>query len=206
MNLRSVRRRALRTFALALTAASLGVAAPLALADSLQFSAPDNVPMISLTREHGMVRGVVDTPLVQVFGDGRVRVERPAYMIAAGVHEFALSSDELERLVAQLSDLVDLNTDVIALRREVMQRSTGERFATLDETTTRIALKFDALGRNGEAARSVDQTVSLSNVQIDAERFAQIEELATLARAERALLELAQQPMNAKSAEGQSND
>lgn len=206
MNSRTVRRGTLRSTALALAAALLPLTAPSALADRLQFSAASDTPMISLTREHGMVRDVADTPLVQVFADGRVRVERPRYMIGAGVHEFSLAQDDLNALVATLAATVDLDTRAIKEARSAHQRATGERFVTLDHTVTRIDLKFDALSRNGEAARSVNQTVALANVLIDAERYDQIRELAALARAERALLELARRPLADAAKEGESND
>jgi hypothetical protein len=162
--------------------------------------------MVALIREHGMMRGVVDTPLVLVFGDGRVVVDRPAYMLGAGLHEFKLDADALNVLVRSMAGLVDVDTKAVAQRRNALERAAGERFVTLDQTVTHIKLRFDALGRNGAAARGVDRTVSLANVQIDAERYGDIAELTTMARAEQVLLELFDRPLAAARNQGADNE
>ena len=182
------------------------VTTPTSRADTVQFSASPDTPMVALIREHGMMRGVVDTPLVLVFGDGRVVVDRPAYMLGAGLHEFKLDADALNVLVRSMAGLVDVDTKAVAQRRNALERAAGERFVTLDQTVTHIKLRFDALGRNGAAARGVDRTVSLANVQIDAERYGDIAELTTMARAEQVLLELFDRPLAAARNQGADNE
>lgn len=187
---------------------ALFTAAPLAAADGpvLSYSAAADTAIATLTREHGMVRGVQDAPLVQVYGDGRVVVTRPSYMIAAGVHEFALDSAGLDALVATVAPVADLDAERIATRRDAAQRATGERFFTLDETVTRIDIKLDSLVRNGAAPRSVDHSIQMANVQIDAQRLSGVTGLATLAQAEKALLALFDRPRLAAQAKEQAND
>ena len=198
---RSITRpRAPRLAALALCAGAFILTSAVASAQSpdVAFVAASETPMITLTREHGMVRGVVDKPLVRVFGDGRVLVERPSYMRQAGAYEFKLSSDALAALVGDVAAIADLDVFRLDVRRNAADRANGVRFVTLDHTVTRIEMKFDGLGRRGDALRRVDRSLAVANVQIDAQRHADLRELADLARAERALLALAQMPLESK--------
>lgn len=164
-----------------------------AQAADILFSAQADKPIATLTREHGMVRGVVDDPLVTVFGNGLVRVNRAPYMINPGVVEYRLTPDQLSALVATLSATFDLSADSLARERdaaaEQMARNSGEQFMTLDSTITKISIELDSFARNGKSAGPVSTSLSFADVQEQALRY-NVAGLQALAGAENALLGL----------------
>lgn len=163
------------------------------LAADVVFSAQADQPIATLTRVHGMVRGVVDEPLVTVFGDGLVRVNRAPYMIRPGVSEFRLDAAALNALVGTLSDTFALSNDQLArdidTAAAARTRSTGEMFVTLDATTTKLDLSLDSFSRDGAKATVVRTSLALNDVQEQAGRY-DVASLQALAKAERALLGL----------------
>jgi hypothetical protein len=172
-----------------------------AQAADILFTAQADKPMATLTREHGMVRGVVDEPLVTVYGDGLVRVNRAPYMINPGVTEYRLDADALKQLVIALSATFDLDAERLTHERdaaaESLARNTGEQFVTLDSTITRISVELDGFSRNGKSVGPVNKSLSFADVQEQALRY-NVDSLQALARAESALLDLMKEATNAR--------
>lgn len=167
---------------------------------AVEFDAVADKPMLTLSREHGMVRGVAQTPLVRVYGDGRVHVHLPAYMIGAGHYQYTLSAKELEGLVGQLAaaGLMSFDTGAVRAARDAaataQRTATGERFVTLDSTRTRIGLQFAHFAGAGKAGGALERTIEWADAAIDAERHPGVSALAGLAAAERTLLSLTTHP------------
>ena len=169
------------------------------------FVAHSDRPMITLEREHGMVRGLVERPLLYVYGDGLVRVERPAYMINPGVFEYRLKADELTELIASLDRDGVMTIDSTTLRAErdaaalAIRSSSGERHFTSDATVTRIKFDFASYARAGATPAPLGNALRYSDLQIDALRYPQLKDLAALANAEKRLLALIDHPSMATS-------
>ncbi|MEM6638262.1 MAG: hypothetical protein AAF610_00025 [Pseudomonadota bacterium] len=196
---KKLNRRALWPTAVALTVTLL-TGFP-ALAKDVQFTAASDIPIVRFSREHAMMRGVSDAPLVAVFGDGRVVVERPVYMKRPGRHEFALNSAELSMLLTALAPVIDLDVDALRRERDELARSSGQYYMTLDETVTHIELNFEQFVRDNGRATKVARTQSMADVQIHAETYPTVRGLVSLAGAEAALMGLFERPL-AKDTEG----
>lgn len=165
-------------------------------ADTLSVVGEPSSPIITLTRSHGMVRGVVETPLVRVYDNGLVRIDLPSYMRGAGRYELRLGQDAFGALLGKLnaSGLFDFDQRVVQTQRDAAVRArstaTGERFMTLDSTTTQIDLNFLSIAKGGQDGTALKQTIKWADLGIDAERFPELESLVGLAQAEKTLLEL----------------
>jgi len=177
-----------------------------AQADEVYFQAQADEPIATLTREHGMVRGVVDEPLVTVFGSGLVRVHRAPYMVNPGVTQYRLDSDALSALIESLSGTFSLSSDQLQRERDdaaaAMARSSGEMFITLDPTVTKITVALDGFSRNGAKPMAVNTSIAFADVQEQAQRL-ELASLQSLAKAENALLALM---ATTAKAEGANNE
>lgn len=88
------------------------LAAGIQAADSLpappqpifDFEATDDIPVIEYTLDQHMLAQRDPTPLLRVYGSGRVRVHFPVYMKKAGDYEMQLSHAELNALLRMLAD------------------------------------------------------------------------------------------------------
>lgn len=165
-----------------------------AQASDFMFTAQGDQPIATLTRVHGMVRGVVDTPLVTVYGDGRVRVERAPYMRNPGITEFKLDAAGLDQFVGELASVFEVDTQRLQDERDsaarAMASSTGEQFVTLDSTTTEISIALASFARQGEAPAAVRKSIRFADVQEQAARYSGLASLQSLAKVEKVLLAL----------------
>ncbi len=192
-----------------LAALSLGTTAMQVSADDsgIYFAAIDNQPIITLTREHGMVRDLADRPLVSIYADGRVLIERPAYMLQPGKFEQRLDPVALNALIASLdqSDVLTANTQDLAadFARAATARSaaSGVRIVTADATTTHIHVRFASFARAGESPRELVNTLSFAELQTQAQQYPSLKSLAALAAAEKRLMALFDQPQRAAAGE-----
>lgn len=168
--------------------------------DPISYRADGAQPVITFSRLHGMVRGVSDLPLLYVYADGRVHVDLPVYMKNAGRYEYRLGRAELDALIRNLDTQGVTQFDAAAVRKKrddalrSIRVSTGQRFATLDSTVTRIELNFAGFARSDAPAAPLRRTVEWADVAIDAQRLPQITEIVTLAAAEKSLLALIDHP------------
>ncbi len=161
------------------------------------------------------------TPLLRVFGDGRVLVHYPAYSPKAGQYALQLAPQELDSLMTSLLskglatvDLEALRTTkaaeeqrlryaardaarVEALRGVPMAERTPELFMVADDSTAVFEIHLSNYRPAGNAyaeAINVDRTVLWHGLRTDAERYPAIEAIQQLRAAElelRALLERA---------------
>ena len=177
---------------------------PLALA-SVAFSTPPAVPpvaydpaptaLVASVREVlGEIADADPGPSIQVFGDGRVAVHFPHYMIRAGDWTDHLSPAELQRLVRTLVDDGLLDFDDRATRAAVGRVQSARRAAALrgeatvfeasDPSTTTIALRA-----GGRA-----HTVVWRGLRADAHTLPDVAEIQRLRHAHDALQALATRP------------
>ena len=154
-------------------------------------------PVITFTREHGMVKGVDDTPMLRLYADGLVAIQIPAYMKGAGFYELQLQRPEFDALLREFdaAGLMRFDPKAAQGRKAAAaashRASSGERFITMDSTTTRIELEFSSYGSASGALSRIDRTIEWADLAIDAERYAQLDELVALAAVEKRLLGLA---------------
>jgi hypothetical protein len=192
--------RCIRGAVAALLLGAVGAWAQSAHEAPVSFVAHDQRPILTLEREHGRVRAVAERPLVYVYGDGRVRVDRPAYMINPGIFEYRLEPGALAELVERFDrdGVMTLDTTAVRAQRDAAHQqrrsNTGERLITTDATVTRIRIDFASYARGGEVPRPLANTLQYSDLQIDAIHFPDIGDLAALANAEKQLLALIDHP------------
>lgn len=199
----------LSTGALLTTLAFSMVALQVGAADSsgLHFAAIEDQPIITLTREHGMVRDVADGPLVSIYADGRVTIDRPVYMVQPGIFEQRLDAAALNALIQELdqADVLTLNTKELAAEHaraaNARASSTGVRMITSDATTTRIDVRFASFARAGESPRELVNTLSYSELQAQASQYPSLTSLSALAATEARLMSLFDRPMRAAAGE-----
>ena len=137
---------------LALAAVSQTVAASAQSSYELS-SSPDRV-VLQLTEDVG-IRGADDTPLVRVYGDGRVAVHFPDYMRRAGDYELTLPESTVQELVQTAVDTL-LTFDAGATESEVLALEAAERSGGLivdvsDEATTILEVRFERYRPEGAA-------------------------------------------------------
>ncbi len=139
------------------------------------------------------------TPLIRVFGDGRVLVHHPSYTSKAGDYEMWLHAAELENLLSSLlaNGLATFETRAVEnLKRSKEQgrmkaalaaQKPAEIFVVADESISVFELNLTAVS-SGELQRKI----SWSGLGTDAEKYPDIEPIQKLRAAElqlRALLE-----------------
>lgn len=145
-------------------------------AATLQGMSADEV-VISFRQEHQLAPGFAAPPLLRVYADGRVQVNRPSYMKEAGTFETRIKPRRLERLLTRLERrglerferrLVDEECDRILKQR-------GELFVVTDETISEITVAWSR-----EDGTRVSKRLRMPNVDVLARRFPQIRALANL--------------------------
>lgn len=146
------------------------------------------------------------TPLIRIFGDGRVLVHHPDYTPRAGEYELRLRRAELETLLASLLDKGLATVEPAALERSkaAVERSrwqaalaadrSPELFFVADDSTSVFELHLTGYRPAGSATTTgaIHRTVSWRGLATDAERYPEIEPILRLRAAElelRALLE-----------------
>jgi len=122
---------------LALTAFSQTVAVPAQL--SYEVSSSPDVVVLQLSQDLG-IQDADETPLVRVYGNGRVAVHFPDYMRKAGDYELKLSAGAFRELVRTAADVVlpfdSTATEALVLALEEEARDDGLLFSVSDEATT----------------------------------------------------------------------
>jgi len=147
-------------------------------------------------QQHELLRAT-DLPALQIYGDGTVRVHRPAYRQQAGDYELRLAPGELQRLLDTLAADGVLDYDDAATRQakrtaEENERRAGRAFAVTDTTRSIFEIRLDSYtpaGGRPPVAR-LNKVIRADNVQIDAERLPAVAALGALSRLERTLLQL----------------
>ncbi len=146
------------------------------------------------------------TPLIRIFGDGRVVVHHPDYTPRAGEYELQLRPAELESLLASLLDkgLATVEPEALHRSKASVERSrwqaalaadrSPELFMVADDSTSVFELHLTGYRPAGSATPTgeIHRAVSWLGLATDAERYPEIEPIRRLRDAElelRALLE-----------------
>ena len=139
------------------------------------------------------------TPLIRVFGDGRVLIHHPVYTSKAGNYEMWLQPAELENLLSSLlaNGLATFEPRTVEslkqskeqgrLKAALAARKPTEVFMVADDSTSVFELNLTAVS-SGELQRKI----SWSGLGTDAEKYPDIEPIQLLRAVEiqlRALLE-----------------
>jgi len=140
---------------------------------------------------------VTDVPTLTLYADGRLVVERPAYLKQSGTYEKMLGSAELQALVKSLLDrgLGDFEVPTMRDRKQQLSRERAQAHfsdptgpgATVsivsDLGTTRIELALAGYAVGRSASQPLAKTIVWSGVEHDAELYPEVPELRALAEA-----------------------
>ncbi len=146
------------------------------------------------------------TPLIRVFGDGRVLVHYPVYTPRAGEYELWLQTTELEDLLLSLMAKGVATFEPLAAKRSKQLEElslqeavldageTPELFMVADDSTSVFELHLQDYQVVGAATTSgeVNRTISWLGLGTDARRYPQLASIQQLRNAEleiKALLE-----------------
>jgi len=221
-----MRSRGLKRTALWIFACSVMVTATLSLAQTgsapsvIWDSDPDTL-LVSYRDVWAELANQDPTPLIRIFGDGRVLVHYPVYTPKAGEYELRLGPQELESLLTSMAAKGLATVDLQAAQglkssEEQLLRSaardaarseellgvpvrdrTPELFMVADDSTTVFELHltgYRPAGNSLAASATVDRSLSWRGLGTDAERYPDIEPIQQLRAAElelRTLLERA---------------
>jgi hypothetical protein len=166
------------------------------------FEATDDIPVIEYTLDQHMLAQRDPTPLLRVYGSGRVRVHFPVYMKKAGDYEMQLSHAELNALLRMLADKSVMDFDAAAIGQERQQletarrAATGEFFHVSDATDTVINIKLNQYQRTASSPRinAFSKQFRWRNLEHDAKRFPQAVRFTNAADASAALRALCEHP------------
>ena len=188
-----------RRLGLALVLATVSQTVAVPAQSSYDVSSSPDVVVLQLSEDIG-IRDADETPLVRVYGDGRVAVHFADYMRRAGDYEFRLPEGAVQELVRTAVDTL-LPFDAGATESEVLALETAERNGGLivdvsDEATTILEVRFERYRAESatEDVRDGVKRVVWPGLMNDAGRFRDIVALQSLARIQRQLLALADHP------------
>lgn len=137
-------------------------------------------------------------PWLRAYGDGRVEVHYPRYMLRAGDYTLQLTPVELNELVGSLVSrgLVEFDEGAVRRRMRDVEARLDLFIETFDAVTTEIELRLESyqpLGSTGPDL-PVHKRVTWSALRADAKRHPQIAEIQDLSAAQQELLSLMQRP------------
>ena len=145
------------------------------------------------------------TPLVRVYGDGRVEVYFAAYMKRAGRYELRLSAAELETLLLELTpvllafDEAEVETQrrgaEAVLRAEAVERGGPSLFHVTDAETSVFHLNVDSYRPPGSPGLTISKPAldrTWRGLRYDAERYSDLGPVQSLFEVESTLRALAE--------------
>jgi hypothetical protein len=136
------------------------------------------------------------TPLVRVFGDGRLAVAIPWFRKDRGFYEGQLAPEELAELLGDIEASRVPDLDPVAVAREKSATQSSEQTLIIRSETEITRFAFALAG-----AKTMRES-TWRQLRLDAERYGkQVEELAGLWRVDRRLHELTQHDSLTKVAE-----
>ncbi|WP_144375386.1 hypothetical protein [Thiolapillus brandeum] len=147
--------------------------------------------LLNYSQTHDMV-AYDGIPMLRVFDSGRVQVHLPAYMKQAGDYEYFLTGEEMKILSDRMArkSVTAFNKSALAEKlhmAEAASRVQGAQLFAISDNTYTI-LKVSPGG--SEPGR----TIEWSNLQNDAQRYSQVQDLVDLAETERFLQKLLHHP------------
>ena len=189
----------------ALVAVGAVTAGPAAAQPAFRASESPNTIVIQLTQDVG-VEGD-DTPLLRIYGDGRVLVHFPVYMRRAGDYGLRLDSTELDGLLQTFvqGGLVDFSVERVreeirqvrgARRRDALETGGPAALTTRsDDVVVSIDVRLERYtDADGAVRQNVETRASWSGLQFDAAEFPGVASLQSLATIERQLIGLTNHP------------
>ena len=158
----------------------------------LEFSPDSATLVLSYHVIQHMLEGRDPTPLIRIYGDGRVLVHYPVYMQRAGDYELQLTRQELRQLLVSMAQqgVVDFNPEnAAAEKRAVMQQlaQRGEVAYVSDAAETVMDIRLTRYKPAGGFTTSLNlqKTVRWNNVAQEARLFPTLSSVGGLANAER---------------------
>jgi len=163
-------------------------------APDLAFPADPDYLLLSFTYIHSMLENPDTTPLMQIYGDGRVHVHYPVYMQRAGDYELQLGNLELRQLLLSLAETGALDLDIQELgelhqlQKELLaQQNLLIYISDSTEMVINVHLEFYKPPGTSAQIDNFQKSVRWSNVAQEAQLFPELIELQGLAEAERQL-------------------
>lgn len=137
-------------------------------------------------------------PSLSVYGDGRVEVHYPRYMLRAGDYTLQLTPDELNELVSSLVShgLMEFDERAVRRRKRDLEAQVDLFVETFDSVTTEIELRLERYRPRDSTGPDLPahKRVVWSALRADAKRHSQISEIQDLSAVQQALLSLMQRP------------
>lgn len=144
--------------------------------------------------------------VLEIRGDGRIRIQRPSYMKGSREAESRLAPAELDEVIDMLAGHGVLDFDVDAARAR-FEQARAARFAqaledpaveimdATDPDATSLEVRFERIAAGeGRAARREMRRIDWIGLRADARFYPECPELAALAQAQAALWRLAERP------------
>ena len=163
-------------------------------APDLEFPADPNYLVLSFTYIHSMLENPDSTPLMQIYGDGRVHLHYPVYMQRSGDYELELGNLELRQLLLSLAETGAMDFDaqnVGQLRllevERLKQQNIMVHVSDPTEMVIEVHLEFYKPPGTSTQFDNFQKSIRWSNVAQEAELFPEVLELQGLAEAERQL-------------------
>jgi hypothetical protein len=162
----------------------------------------DGDPVLRLAEKPGEIRGA-ELHLLELWGDGRIRVQRPSYMRGSRDAQSRLAPAELDEILGMLASSGVLEFDGAAARARLRQARASriERALTdpsveihdaTDPDATSLEIRFDRIAPRGagDGVTSETRRIDWLGLRADARFFPECPELAALAHAQAALWSL----------------
>ena len=163
----------------------------------LGFSTLPSDVVLSLSYHHDLLAENDPTPMIRIYGDGRVLIHYPAYMTLAGDYETRMTTGELRQLLLGMADrrVLDFDGQAVAQakRQEQGRRAAlGYLFEISDETHTVIQVNLNWYRPTGSGAQinNLRKTIRWGNLPEEAGLFPGIRDLQELADTEEELRSL----------------
>jgi len=177
-----------------LFAQDLSLASP-----KFQFSNDPDTLLITYSEIPEMLGNPDATPLIRVFGDGKVLVHYPRYMKRAGDYQLYLDRGELRRLLVAVAKIIDFDVGkATSARRDARNEryaASGEASESSDEVLTRIELSLAGYqARSRDQSRAIDRRVDWRSSGASVSEIGDLPELRGLDAAHNALRKLLDRP------------
>ena len=169
---------------------------------SFMYSSDADAVILQFSEEIGMLEKTDPTPILTVYGDGRINVHFPVYMKKAGDYRMQLTKHELSSLLTSMIEKGVMEFDVKAAKamkknaarqRREAAKSRGETPELLhhsDGETIVIEIHLDQYrpsGNSGPMRENVRKKISWHGLRRDAEQNPGIASLKGMADATREL-------------------
>ena len=150
----------------------------------------DNQPIITFDQMHPMLQNTDSVPMVQVFANGLVKINRRPGWLNPGHYEHTLNTDELAHLIVLAEDACIASF----VQTSAAQQNDGQQFFSSDPTTT--ILQFNRVRGSEQLADGASevaqqlQTVAMDDVVMQASMHPQDSLLTVLKDLEEVMMEL----------------